>query len=239
MAADAAFGEGRGGSGAGWRWAARIGWLLLVLMLGPFALYAALQGVGGIAGDLPADNRFLLADATASNLSIFTHMITGAAITFLAPFQLVGAVRRRWPRLHRLLGRMLVALAIPTALGGLGFIFIRGTEGGWIMDLGAFGYGACVLVSAVETFRHARAGRFALHREWALRLFVLAIASWIYRMHYVLWYLATDGLWSNEDFTGAFDLVTIFAFYIPYLALIEVYIRATRPSDRATPATAR
>ncbi|MEL6481267.1 MAG: DUF2306 domain-containing protein [Pseudomonadota bacterium] len=212
-----------------WRWSGRLGWVLLVLMLGPFVLYSAMQGIGGLDGDLPADNRFLKPDAAASNLSIFVHMITGAVITFLAPFQLVGYLRRRWPGLHRLSGRVLVATALVTAIGGLGFIFIRGTEGGWIMDVGAFGYGACVLVCAVETLRHARAGRFARHREWALRLFVLAIASWIYRMHYVLWYLATDGLWSNEDFTGAFDLVTIFAFYIPYLILIEIYIRATRP----------
>ncbi|MEO1722745.1 MAG: DUF2306 domain-containing protein [Pseudomonadota bacterium] len=211
-----------------WRWAGRVGWVLLVLMLGPFVLYSALQGMGGLAGDLPADNRFLKPDALVSNLSIFVHMITGAVITFLAPFQMLGVVRRRWPVLHRLSGRVLVSTALITAIGGLGFIFVRGTEGGWIMDIGAFGYGACVLVCTIETFRHARAGRFALHREWALRFFVLAIASWIYRMHYVLWYLATDGLWSNPEFTGAFDLITIFAFYIPYLVLIEIYIRATR-----------
>jgi hypothetical protein len=30
-------------------------------------------------------------------------------------------------------------------------------------------------------------------------------------------YLVTDGLWSNPQFTGGFDLVQSFAFFLPYL----------------------
>jgi hypothetical protein len=80
----------------------------------------------------------------------------------------------------------------------------------------------------VQTLRHGRAGRMAAHRDWALRLFVLAIGSFLYRLHYGLWYLATDGVWTAEDFSGAFDRVQIFAFYLPYLALVELWLRHRR-----------
>jgi hypothetical protein len=40
--------------------------------------------------------------------------------------------------------------------------------------------------------------------------------------------MATDGVASNKDFSGTFDLVQNFAFYVPYLLLLEFYLRAGR-----------
>ena len=60
------------------------------------------------------------------------------------------------------------------------------------------------------------------------RLFVLVLGSWLYRVHYGLWYLATDGLASTPEFTGTFDRVQNVAFYLPYLVLLEIWLR-TRP----------
>jgi hypothetical protein len=102
------------------------------------------------------------------------------------------------------------------------------------MDIGFALYGLLLLLAALQTIRHARARRFALHQTWALRLFWLALASWLYRVHYGLWYLATDGLWSNPQFTGGFDLVQNFAFYLPYLLGVEVYLKR-----RSNPGTSK
>lgn len=96
------------------------------------------------------------------------------------------------------------------------------------MDLGFALYGLLTLGAALQTVRHAKAKRIAQHQAWALRFFWLAIGSWLYRVHYGLWYLATDGLWSNAEFTGAFDLAQNFAFYLPYLIAVELYLRRKR-----------
>ena len=123
---------------------------------------------------------------------------------------------------------LLVAGALLTGAAGCAFILTRGTIGGRWMDAGFLLYGALMMLAAVQAWRFARAGRFVPHRAWALRLFVLVLGSWLYRVHYGLWYLATDGLASNPEFTGTFDSVQNFAFYLPYLVLLEIWLR-TRP----------
>lgn len=200
---------------------------LLALLILPFAYYAFDFGQAGLRDDL-ASPHYLRSPQTAANIAIFAHMITGAAITLLIPFQLVGPLRRRAPRLHRLSGRLITIAAITTAVGGLVYIVLRGTIGGWPMDMGFALYGVLTLGAAIQTRHHARAGQRVLHRAWALRFFWLAIGSWLYRVHYGLWYLITDGLWSHTDFTGAFDLVQNFAFYLPYLIGVEIYLRRQR-----------
>lgn len=197
---------------------------LVALLILPFAFYAVNFGQAGLRNDL-AEPHYLRSTVPAANLAIFAHMITGAVITVLSPLQLIGSLRRRLPRLHRWSGRIIAMAAIITALGGLIYIPLRGTIGGWPMDLGFTLYGLLTLGAALQTLRHARARRMDQHQAWALRLFWLAIGSWLYRVHYGLWYLATDGLWSNPDFTGAFDLVQNFAFYLPYLIGLELYLR--------------
>ncbi|MGX9357479.1 DUF2306 domain-containing protein [Roseobacteraceae bacterium S113] len=204
--------------------------LVTVLMVGVLALAAAfvqhamVLGVRGLTLDLSGENR-LYSSVMPANWGIFAHMMTGAIITALAPLQLIPGIRAKAPGLHRWSGRVLVGAALLTALGGFVYIGLRGTIGGWDMSLSFALYGALVALCAVQTARHARARRFALHRDWAIRLFFLCIASLMYRVHYGLWFLATDGAHINgDDFSGAFDLFNIWAFYVPYLLIVEAVL---------------
>ncbi len=201
--------------------------VLLALLIVPFALYAIDFGQSGLRDALP-EPHYIQSENTVANVSVFVHMATGAAITALVPFQLIPAIRRRWPALHRWSGRLIIVAGVATAVGGLVYIALRGTIGGTPMDIGFSLYGVLLLGTALQTIRHARAGHVAEHNKWALRFFWLALGSWFYRVHYGLWYLATDGLWSNPQFTGGFDLVQNFAFFLPYLIGVEIYLRRRR-----------
>ena len=202
--------------------------LLWVLSLG-FVDYSLRFGLEGFGLGALRETHLAAPGAWLSNGLMSLHMVTGAALTLLAPLQLVPALRRRWPRAHRGLGRGVVALALVTAVAGLGYIALRGTVGGTMMDAAFAGYGLCLLVAGTMALRAARAGDFARHRDWAARLFVLAIGSFLYRLHYALWYMATGGVASEPDFTGAFDIVTMWAFYVPYLIGVEIWLRWRRP----------
>ena len=94
------------------------------------------------------------------------------------------------------------------------------------MDWGFGLYGGLMALAAVQTVRLARR-RDPRHRLWAERLVILALASWLYRVHYGIWEIATGGAGSRPDFSGPFDLVQVFAFYLPYLA-IHAWIRRDR-----------
>ena len=199
-----------------------------MLLLLPFVIYAARFGVRGLSSDLSAETYLYTAGGWLPNLGLFSHMLGGAVITALAPLQLYTGLRRRLPRAHRWAGRLIVLLALTSALGGLAFIASRGTIGGRLMDVGFAIYGLCLALAAVKTIRHARDRELRLHRDWALRLFVLVLASWLFRLHYVVWFLITGGLGSTLDLTGPFDRVQAFAFFVPYLIGLEICLRWQR-----------
>jgi len=208
--------------------------LLAVFVLG-FASYSLRFGLRGIGIDLSDETYIYTTDATFTNLAIFSHMILGAAAMVLVPIQLVSRLRQRHPWLHRMVGRVIVIASTSVAIGGLAYIAVRGTIAGPLMDLGFALYGALMLGCAVQALRLARAGDFERHSDWALRLFVLVMGSLIFRLHYVIWYSLTDGLWSNEQLTGPFDKVQYFAFYLPYLVALEVWLRGRARCWRRDP----
>lgn len=198
--------------------------VLIALAGAPFALYAAAFGVSGLTRSLVGETRFALGAQPVDAL-MFAHMLAGGLITVLAPLQLVGRIRRQAPGAHRAIGRATVALALLTALGGAAYIAARGTIGGAPMSASFAVYGALLALAAAQTVRFARRRAVAQHRAWALRFVALALGSWLYRLHYGLWEMATGGALRADDFSGAFDLANLVLFYAPYLALVELYLR--------------
>ena len=164
----------------------------------------------------------------AALVAMAAHLATGAIILLLGPVQFINKLRQRWPSVHRWLGRLYVFTAATAGIGGLAFIFAKGTIGGMPMNLGFGLYGLLMTFAAVETYRHARGRRFAIHREWAIRVFALAIGSWLYRMDYGFWLIAAHRIGHTPDFRGPFDVAMSFFFYVPNLVLAELFIRARR-----------
>lgn len=198
-----------------------------------FGLYILAFYAGAIAdgnqakwnGVLP---RLYETDTPAANAGIGLHFAAGGVILVLGFVQLIGALRRRFPAVHRWVGRVYVAASLLAGVGGLAFILTKGTIGGLVMDVGFGLYGALMILAAVQTYRFARARRLETHRAWALRLFALAVGSWLYRMDYGFWILLTDGAGHAEGFSGPFDRVMAFFFYLPNLAVVEAFVRARR-----------
>ncbi|MEM9248110.1 MAG: DUF2306 domain-containing protein [Pseudomonadota bacterium] len=210
-----------------------IGLAILLLAAAPFAHYAVDLGWRGLTQDLWPAIRFDAPEAPLS-VAVFAHMITGGLITCLAPLQLSATIRARAPALHRAIGRLVVLAACATALTGLAWIAANGTIGGADMSLAFALYGALMAVAALQTLRAARARALARHRAWALRLVVLAMASWLYRVHYGIWFALTGGVGSTAAFTGLFDKIQVWAFYLPYLALLELILRRQSGARRQT-----
>ena len=152
-----------------------------------FGLYIVAFYVGALAdGQVARWNQNLPGlyepRSPAATSALGLHFLAGGVILILGCIQLMAKVRTRWPTLHRWLGRIYVSAALLAGLGGLTFIFVVGTIGGRIMDVGFGLYGALMVLAAVQTYRYARARALEFHRAWALRLFALAIGSWLYRM---------------------------------------------------------
>jgi len=165
-------------------------------------------------------------DKPAATMGIGLHFATGAIILILGSIQLLEGVRSRYPKAHRWIGRIYVGASILTAIGGLTFIALNGTIGGTVMDIGSTLYGLLTLLAAIETIRHAKAGRLEKHNAWAWRLYALAIGSWLYRIEYGFWFILAGGAGHTKDFQGIFDQIMDFFFYLPNLLVVEVLLRA-------------
>ncbi len=212
---------------------------LLVLIATPFAIYAVGLGVLGLLGELPERSRFARPISPVT-VSFFFHTIVGAVVMLLAPLQLLSFIRNRWPGFHRWAGRVGVTTAFLAGVGGLSYILFIGTVGGRTMDLGFGLYGVLIILASVQTYRFARARDFTRHREWALRLFILAIGSLLYRVQYGVWGFVTDGLgvsrYGEVPYAGWFDQFQMVGFYLPYLVGLEIWFRWGQGSATSTPA---
>ncbi|MCR9273273.1 MULTISPECIES: DUF2306 domain-containing protein [Mameliella] len=205
--------------------------VLLALMVLPFAWHALTRPVLALQGVPEALGRLFHPGAPLSNLAIYAHMITGAVITATVPLQLLPVIRRRAPGLHRLSGYTLATTAVVTGLAGLLYIALQGTVGGpWMSGWFAL-YGALMILAASNTVYYAIDKDVTRHRRWALRLMVLAVGSYFYRLHYGLWFATTGGI-GVDDFYGPFDRAMVWAFYLPYLALLELWFLGERRLSR-------
>lgn len=166
-----------------------------------------------------------------ATIGIGVHFAMGGIILVLGSIQLINVIRERYPALHRWIGRIYVTAAALTAIGGLFFILMKGTVGGTTMDIGFGLYGLLMLLAAWKTYSHARKRETELHRAWALRLYALAIGSWLYRMDYGFWFLFTGGAGHQPDFHGTFDKLMAFFFYLPNLVVVELMLRSRSPKS--------
>ncbi|MEO1704214.1 MAG: DUF2306 domain-containing protein [Pseudomonadota bacterium] len=186
----------------------------------PFVMHSVLRGVS-LGTELEQATSRLISSDVGATLSIYVHMVLGGLLTLLAPLQLSQAVRARRPVLHRANGRLVGTLAIITGLTGLYYIARQGTIGGPWMNVGFAIYGALLILAAAQTLRFA-VRRDARHAAWAGRLIILALASFFYRVQYTIWAIIAGEAGMEPDFSGAFDRVMVFGFYVPWLILYEV-----------------
>jgi len=170
------------------------------------------------------------AHTPAASAGIGLHFFAGAVLLLLGPVQLIGEIRAKAPAVHHWIGRLYALAAFAAGVGGLTFIALKGTVGGMMMNVAFAAYGGLTVLAAVETVRHAMARRIETHRAWAIRLFALAIGSWLYRMGYGLFFaiMGADDPGHTAAFDGWFDYVMDWAFFVPPLIVAEMFIRARR-----------
>lgn len=218
------------------RWLVRAGGLwLLVAVAGQaiFALYVAaiyggvLLGAGPESWNRSPAQAYVPGDALG-NLMFGLHALFALVIIVFGALQLLPALRRRLPLLHRWMGRSYMVAAAILALGGIALIAWRGTVGSPAMHAGTISNGIAILICAGVAWFFARQRRFDRHRRWALRLFLCVSGVWFFRVGLMFWLLtfrAPVGF-DAKTFTGPFLVFLAFAQYLLPLAVLELYFRA-------------
>ncbi len=165
----------------------------------------------------------------AGNLAIIAHLIAAVVLIVGGAIQLVPQMRERFPRLHRWSGRIYVLTVFVASLTGLYLTWIRGTRGDLSQHIGGSLNAVLIILCAVFALRSAITRRFAAHRRWVLRLFLVVSAAWFYRVGLFLWVYINQGPvgFDVETFQGPALTFISFANSLVPLAVLELYQRAT------------
>jgi hypothetical protein len=151
------------------------------------------------------------------------HVVTGLLLALCIPVQLSARIRRRFPHIHRWLGRTLMIVGIVVGLSGYAMVV---TPIGGPLEVSAIAfYGTALLASLLIAWRHIRRGDVIRHREWILRAIAIVLGIGTTRP-VVAVFFATSPLTqlSPSQFFGA-------AFWIGFTSTAlagEWYVRSTR-----------
>ena len=222
-------------SGVAWLTVAVLGQLLMAAYLVAFYGRAALQGAFERWNDVMP--QAYAAGATMFNLVIGFHLLFAGVIIVVGALQLLPAIRRRAPALHRWSGRVYLIAAALLSIGGLLLVWVRGGSAGDLSQhVAVSGNALLILACAWMAWRHARARRMPAHRRWALRLFLAVSGVWCFRVGLSLWLVVNQGPagFDPATFSGPFLTALAFAQYLLPLAVLELFLRVqVRANPRA------
>jgi hypothetical protein len=215
------------GSAAGWLAAALIGQWLFVYYIALF--YGSTVLSGDFRGWTRNTNllKGYVAGDTVGNWTFAVHALLAGYVALGGVLQVVPALRRAWPRLHRWNGRVFLTTAIGLSLTGLYMVWVRGATTNLLGAVGISGNGAVILVCAGMAWRTAWRRDFAAHRRWALRAFLVANGQWFFRVGIFGWLVLNHGpRWMGANFDGFVPSFWAFGCYLVPLAVLELYLRA-------------
>lgn len=222
-------------SGLAWFLVAAAGQGAFIWMI--VAHYGRKTLAGDPAGwnDKPIIKGYVSGDGLG-NLMFAIHVLLAAVVTLGGLLQLLPAIRRRAPGLHRWNGRLFFVTAYVMALGGLWLTWVRHTYLSLVSALSVSINGALILLFATLAWRMAVARRYEAHRRWAMRAFLVVNGVWFLRVAIMAWVLASGGgLGMNRTLSGPADVVLQLGSYLVPLAVLEAYFlaqRSTRPATR-------
>jgi Predicted membrane protein (DUF2306) len=209
---------------AAWFGAVAIGQCLFILFILGFYYPSSLSGHFAAWDAKPNIEGFTAGD-TRGNLLFAAHVLVAAVMTAAGLIQLLPVVRRRWPKLHRISGRLFLLTSVMLAIGGLWLVWVRGTMMTLVGGIGISVNAILILWFATCAWRTALQRRFVEHRRWALRLFIAASGVWFMRLGYIIWSIGTGGLGIGDAMNGPFDFFLAFGNVLVPLAILEVYLR--------------
>jgi len=205
-----------------------------------FATYIVLAfGFSAVHGHLGDRARFInhayVAGDQVGNLAVAGHMIFAIIINLSGALQLVPQLRGRAPAVHHWNGRIFIVGAFVVSLAGLYMIWIRGAVGDLPQHVASTLDALLILAFAALALRNAMAHKFAAHRRWALRLFMVLSGVWFFRLGVFLWIAVNRGPVGFDDatFTGPFLTIWGFGEFLVPLALLELYLRAEKSATSA------
>jgi uncharacterized membrane protein len=192
------------------------------------ALYAA--GVYALLPIGAAVHPEMRAGFAAHPAGVYCHVFGALFALALGPFQFLGGLRARHPRLHRWMGRAYLLFGV--FVGGLAGLYLsQFAHGGPVAQLGFGALALAWLYTGARAFDAIRRGEIAAHRRWMTRNYALAFAAVMLRLYLPAAVIA------GADFAIAYAVIA-WASWVPNLVFAEWRLRVSAPRPPASPRAA-
>jgi uncharacterized membrane protein len=190
-------------------------------------LLAYLHIVDPLGRQRPAELKRFDRPFAAHPVLALLHVVPGGLFLALAPLQFSSRLREPHRRLHRWAGRVLVLAAVVSVTSGLFFGLLM-PFGGAAEAVAIALFGGLFLLALGRAVAAVRTGRVALHREWMIRAFAVALGiSTVRVLGAGLDVLLTPaGVRPDHVF-----VLSVWAGWVSTLAAAELWIAWTRPRE--------
>lgn len=223
------------GAGAGILGGAAAFWLLTTL-IGQWAFFyyiANFYGPAMVSGNYEGWSALsalgakgYIAGDAAGNRAFGAHALAGGLIALSGGLQLIPRLRAMAPTFHHWNGRLFLLTVVGLSLTGFYLVWGRGSPPESFGELSTTLNGVLILTFAGLTLRYAVARRIAIHRRWAMRLYLVSISQWIFRLGLFGWFAGNMALGREVSGNDPFISFWHFGCYLVPLAVLELYLRA-------------
>jgi hypothetical protein len=118
---------------------------------------------------------------TTYAVAFYTHIIAGPLTLLLGAFLMSSGAKKRFARMHRVAGRVQVALVL-LALVPSGLVMARQAFAGPIAGAGFTALSVATGGTALAAMAYALQQKFASHQRWATRCYVLLVSPLLLRL---------------------------------------------------------
>ncbi len=158
---------------------------------------------------------------------IISHIIFGSVFNLLGPFQFVPVIRRRWPRMHRMMGRIFIISGLLTVLGAIWMNQFFPAYGGILKYTSILIFGIAMLATMFIAVRAILRRDIVMHRKWMIRTFAIGLGVSVQRL-ILLPYFAMFGI-PEGNILGA----QLWMGWLISIAVGEWWIRRTEDTPVA------
>lgn len=173
------------------------------------------------------NNNFTQMDDVFAHYPLLSlvHIIPGLVFVPTGPFQFIQSVRTRYPRWHRLGGRLFLISGMVIGITALIMSFAVPAIGGANQVAATILFSLFFLYALFKAFQRVRQHKLVQHREWAIRAYAIGLAITTIRIINGIFFATSrfTGLTPKEFFGIGFWIG-----FVLHLIAAEYWIGRTR-----------
>lgn len=202
--------------GNSWFGLVRIALAFTILIFGTFLFYVSTNYF-----DFTHRSGYLIGRPSESMIffqfSVIAHLISASFLLLLTTFLIFFRIEKKWPRLHRFLGKTSVIIGL-LILVPTGFYLSYHAMGGALGKILFFCLSFLTLLSLFNGYRTAINKSFDLHKRWMIRFYILLTSALWLRLNMFLLFLAFgQGEWQY--------LLAVILSWVPQLLFFELTLK--------------